>query len=107
MKLTKSKAEASNFRLHASNDGNGWQWLQISDGYWLSMGYGGNAYRSDFDNKVAWKIIGGELYTNYDRFKDEPVEAHYLDVFVTAAYYVGVEWGDQDVLTHCELVPAQ
>ncbi|MEO5889703.1 MAG: hypothetical protein ABIQ31_05585 [Ferruginibacter sp.] len=107
MKLTNSKAEASKFRVHLSDDENGWLWLQMRDGHWLSMTYNGYAYRSDFDNKVAWKIIDHKLYTNYNRWKDYPLEAEYFDLFTSDAYYAGVNFGDQYLLTGFQFVPAQ
>ena len=107
MTITKSRDRASKFKLHQADGGNGWQWWEISDGYWLSMMYSGSAYRSGLNNRVAWKIIGDKLYTNYNRWKGYPLEAQYFSFLVSSAYYAAVNYGDQYMLTGCELVPAQ
>ncbi|MEO5889702.1 MAG: hypothetical protein ABIQ31_05580, partial [Ferruginibacter sp.] len=105
MQLTKSQAEASKFKMHVAIQSNGWNWWEISDGNWLSLTFNGFAYRSGLDNKVAWKIVGGKLYNDYAIAKDFPLAAAYYSFLVSPAYYVGVNYGDQYVLTGCELVP--
>jgi len=107
MKLTTYKAGASKFKLHQADAGNGWQWWEIDDGYWLSLTLSGSAYRSGSGNKVAWKIIDGKLYTNYKPWKNYAIGAQYYSFLVSPAYYVGMNFGDQYELTGCELVPAQ
>lgn len=108
MKITKSRDEASKFKLHQADAGNGWQWWEVSDGYWLSMMYSGSAYRSGQNNRVAWKITDGKLYTNYNRWKNYPLQSQYFSFLVSPAYYAAVNYGDDKyTLTDCELVPVQ
>ena len=107
IKVTTYKSNATKFKLHRADAGNGWQWLETNDGYWLSMTFSGSVYLSGFGNKVAWKIINGKLYTNYAVWNDYPLSAQYYTGFNSPAYYVGVNWRGQYLLTGCELVPAQ
>ncbi len=94
----------SKFRLHPGEDG--FEYLEIDDGYWLSLNYDGWAYRSNNEyNSVGWKIVDGKLYSNYSRWEGYPLGCRWNIKY--QYYFVGVGLGDYNVLTNCELVPAQ
>jgi hypothetical protein len=102
----------SKFRLHPGE--NGFEYWEIDDGLWLTLSYWGWAYRSDSSNRVGWKIVNGKLYSDYSRWEDYPLGCEWYSSSdywdspdVPPAYYVGVDLGDDKVLTNCELVPAQ
>ncbi len=102
----------STFRLQPGE--NGFNYLQLNDGRWLTLSYYGWAYRSDESDRVGWKIVDGKLYSDYSRWKDYPLGCQLSGGSglpdappVPRDYYVGVNLGDDKVLTNCELVPAQ
>ncbi len=107
MKITTYKSDAAKFKLHQADAGKGWQWWETNDGYWLSMTFSGSVYLSSFTNKIAWKIVHGKLYTNCAVWENWPLSAQYNSFLVSPAYYVGVNYREQYLLTGCELVPAQ
>lgn len=99
---------SAKFRFHASDSGDGWQFWEMSDGYWLSILSTGTAYRSGQGNRTAWKIINGKLYTNYYRaWTDQALGAQWYHTAVSNAYYTSVNYGSEFAITNCELVPAQ
>lgn len=70
---------------------NGFNYLKFEDGTWLSLSYGGWAYRSSEDDRVGWKIIDGNLYPDYERWKDYPLGCQEKpDLFGFKYFYVGV-----------------
>jgi len=104
-----NKTSAAKFKLHPADIGGGWQWWEVDDSYWLTMSGSGWVYRADYDQKVAWKIISGKMYTNWSWYQNLPLgTAYYSFGFVTPAYYVGASY-DPGPITEgftCELVPA-
>ncbi len=107
MKIDNDHGWASKFRLHPTTDG--WAYWEIDDGYWLSLRATGWAYRSYEGNRVEWKIVDGKLYTKYWKsdWQNYPLGCE-LRGFLgeEEVYFVGVDLGDANVLTNCELVPA-
>ncbi len=106
----------SKFKRYPGRDG--FELWQTSDGLWLTLSYYGWAYRSSEGDRVGWKIVDGKLYSDYSRWKDYPLGCRwdggekYYDEFrgiylrTPEAYYVGVDLGDDKVLTNCEFVLA-
>ncbi len=95
----------SKFKLHPREEGfDDWE---IDDGYWLSIRATGWAYRSYYAQRVGWKIIDGKLYNNYwwMRMGRLPAGCQWGEgLFTSKGYYVGMDLGDDKVLTNCELV---
>lgn len=90
---------------YLQSTGNGWR---SGNGDWLSLKYNGWAYHSDEDNRVGWKIVDGKLYSDYSRWKDYPLSCQWgSTIFGFESYYAGVNLGDDNVLTDCELVRVQ
>ncbi len=101
----------SRIRLHPAGDG--WAYLETTDGNWLSITRSGWLYNnSDSTKRVAWKIVDGKLYNLYwnkDNWKEYPAGARrdLSDWDVERYnYYAGVGLDEKYTLTNCELVPA-
>jgi hypothetical protein len=92
---------AAKFKFRESQDG--WDVLEIDDGYKMSVKATGWLYRASAYN-TGWKIIGGKLYN------------HYWDGPVGVAWRGGVSGGsapdrysmgmDLTEVTNCVWVPA-
>lgn len=100
------------YKLHPAGDG--WAYLETTDGNWLSVTRSGWLYNnSDSTKRAAWKIVDGKLYNLYwnkDNWKEYPAGAR-LDVdgftgrMFRWRYFVGVGLNEQYTLTNCELIP--
>jgi hypothetical protein len=100
----------SKFKLYPADE-NGFFYWEIDDGYWLSMRSSGWAYRSYEKQRIGWKIDDGKLYNSYwnlEKWRDYPMGAQWSEgLFTSKGYYVGVDLGDDRVLTNCVLELAQ
>ena len=96
------------FKLYPAGDG--YDYWEISDGYWLSMRLSGWAYRSFYGQRIGWKIVDGKLYNSYwypENWQDHPMGADWREgVFTSKGYYMGVDLGADKVLTNCVLEAA-
>ena len=106
-----SQPYATKFKPEAAEAGDGWQYLETDDGWWLSARLSQWLFRSAHYNRIAWKIVGGKLYTNYTNsvigtsWNNLPVGSIFdSGPLTTAAEYVGLGMGTP--LTNCELVQA-
>jgi len=90
------------FRLHPGQ--NGFEYWEMDNGYWLSIRYDGWLWETNMGDRVGWKIVNGQLFTDYSRWSDGPMGTVYRSALVTNAYYVGAELGADAHFT-CELVP--
>jgi hypothetical protein len=95
--------------------GDGWVYLETTEGYWLSITRSGWLYNnSDSTRKVAWKIVDGKLYNLYwnkDNWTEYPAGARmdladFYPPYVEWNYFASVGLDEKYTLTNCELVPA-
>ena len=96
--------DRSRFKLYPGE--NGFTYLQLEGGDWLSLSYAGWAYHSDKENRVGWKIVNGKMYSDYSRWKDYPLGCQWkMSIYGFEAYYVGVNLMNGNEFV-CELTPA-